>query len=109
MVQVATDFIKTTTLFTTELFPFLSVLIREPIRFAKGVQENIVRVFGPYVEEIRKARKEGKEIPCACNEFMKEQETNNEEGHIFDLARKLMTMIGERFKNLVSNLFFVKS
>ncbi|RUS26146.1 cytochrome P450 [Jimgerdemannia flammicorona] len=72
--------------FTLELFPFLAPFLRSKIRRAGLLQLQIKQVFGKYVEEVRQARKDGNEVKCACNEYLKAQETDNENGHMDDVA-----------------------
>ncbi|RUP43063.1 hypothetical protein BC936DRAFT_137678 [Jimgerdemannia flammicorona] len=74
--------------FTLELFPFLAPFLRSKIRRAGLLQLQIKQVFGKYVEEVRQARKDGNEVKCACNEYLKAQETDNENGHMDDVASK---------------------
>ncbi|RUS25158.1 cytochrome P450 [Jimgerdemannia flammicorona] len=70
-----------------EFFPFLSPLYRGAVGRAKELQLEIQQLFGKFVNEVRQDKKEGNERKCACNEFLKAQETD-EEGHLYEAASK---------------------
>ncbi|RUS32001.1 cytochrome P450 [Jimgerdemannia flammicorona] len=87
MIQIAVEFLQLLSDVTMELFPFLSPFLRSQVHNARLLQLEVQKVFGKYVEEVRQARKDGNERNCACNEYLKAQETDNENGLMEDIAR----------------------
>ncbi|RUP44385.1 cytochrome P450 [Jimgerdemannia flammicorona] len=86
MIQIAVEFLQILSDVTMELFPFLSPFLRSQVHNARLLQLEVQKVFGKYVEEVRQARKDGNERNCACNEYLKAQETDNENGLMEDIA-----------------------
>ncbi|RUP48365.1 cytochrome P450 [Jimgerdemannia flammicorona] len=85
VLQITIDFIQVGSKVLEEFFPFLSPLYRGAIGRAAKVQFEIQQVFGRFVDEVKQDMKEGNERNCACNEYLKAQETD-EEGHLYDKA-----------------------